>query len=99
MSADLVLLIVDIAAVVCSALLAAQLLLNCPRIRSARLIAAIAICNICYVLLGRSDYGYWIAPAYRIEIGAAYGVLNFARNLTPGLFMLLCHTLYSPQKR
>jgi AraC-like DNA-binding protein len=98
MNAALSLLTVDIATVVCSALLAARMLLSCPRNRSAQLIAAIAACNICYVVLGRFDYGYWIPPPYRIEIGAAYGALNFARNLTPGLFMLLCHRLYSPQR-
>ncbi len=99
MSADLALTALDLAAILVSALLAARLLLGYPRSRAAQLIALIALCNICYVVLGRVDYGYWIPAAFHLQVGAAYGVLNFARNLTPGLFMLLCFTLFAQPRR
>jgi AraC-like DNA-binding protein len=97
-SASLGALALEIATILCSALLAARLLLGYAHSRTAQLVALIAACNICYVLLGRFDYGYWIPEPFHVDIGGAYGILNFARNLTPGLFMLLCFTLFSQQR-
>ena len=99
MSAPLTVLTLDIATIVCAALLGARLLVSYPRTRSAQLIALISVCNISYVVLGRFDYRYWIPAPFHFEVGAWYGVLNFARNLTPGLFMLLCFTLFARQRR
>jgi AraC-like DNA-binding protein len=98
-SAALLELALDVATMTCAALLGARLLASHPRRRSAQLIALIAACNICYVVLGRFDYRYWIPAPFQIEIGGWYGVLNFARNLTPGLFMLLCFTLFAARRR
>ncbi len=83
----------------CAVLLGARLLASYPRRRSAQLVALIAACNVCYVALGRFDYRYWIPAPFQFEVGAWYGVLNFARNLTPGLFMVLCFTLFAVQRR
>jgi AraC-like DNA-binding protein len=99
LSAPLSVLALDIATIVCAALLALRLILGFPRSRSAQLIALIAVCSICYIVLARFEYRYWIPPPFHFEIGAAYGALNFARNLTPGLFMLLCFTLFAQPRR
>jgi AraC-like DNA-binding protein len=99
LSAPLAILVLDIAAVVCAALLALRLILSFPHTRSAQFIALIAVCNICYIVLARFEYRYWIPPPFHVEVGAAYGVLNFGRNLTPGLFMMLCFTLFVRQRR
>jgi AraC-like DNA-binding protein len=98
-SAPLALLILDIATMLCAVFLGARLLLSYPRRRSAQLLALISVCNICYVALARFEYGYWIPAPFHFEVGAWFDVLNFARNLTPGLFMVLCFTLFSEGRR
>lgn len=99
MNSSLFLLGIDIASIVCAALLGAALIATFPRRRSAQLIALISICTICYIVLARVDYSYWIPTPFHVEVGGWYGLLNFARNLTPGLFMLLSFTLFASQRR
>lgn len=100
MSAPLFFLCVDVANIVCSLLLAARVLTQHPRLLSAQLIALICCNTICYIVLSRQEYGWWIPEAYRFEVGSGLGiVLNFARNLTPGLFMILCFTLFADRPR
>jgi AraC-like DNA-binding protein len=99
MSTSLMALALDIAGVVCAVLLGARLLASYPHRRSAQLIALIALCDVCYVALARFEYRFWIPAPFHFEVGAWYGILNFARNLTPGLFMLLCFTLFAVQPR
>src|SRR4051812_46211889 len=53
----------------------------------------------CGVLLGHQEYGYWTPPAFRIDVGGWAPFLDLARNLTPGLFMLLCFTLFTERRR
>jgi AraC-like DNA-binding protein len=97
-SADLALLTLDIAAIVVAALLGAKLLLSFRRRRSALLIALISVCNICYIVLSRFEYGYWIPAPFHFEVGGWFDVLNFARNLTPGLLMLLCFAIFTERR-
>jgi AraC-like DNA-binding protein len=99
LSAPLILLAIDVAAIVCAVLLAARVLVSQPRLASARLIALIALSMACGVLLGRQDYGYWTPPAFRIEVGGWAPLLDLGRNLAPGLVMLLCFTLFTEGKR
>jgi AraC-like DNA-binding protein len=99
LSVPLILLALDAATIVFAMLLGARVLASGPRVRSAQLIAMIAFATACGVLLGHQDYGYWMPPAYRIDVGGWAGVLNIARNLTPGLFMLLCFTLFTDRRR
>lgn len=99
MSLPLLFLSIDIATVVCNVLLLVRLLTSNPRLRSAQLIALIAFNSSCHVILGRQDYGFWIPAAYRFDVGDLAPFLNFARNLTPGLFMVLCHELFSESRR
>ncbi len=99
MSMPLFLLAIDVATIVCAVLLGARVLASQPRSRNARLIALIAFAMACGVLLGRQEYGYWIPPAFRVDVGGWAWVLDIARNLTPGLFMLLCFNLFVEQRR
>jgi AraC-like DNA-binding protein len=98
-TAPLIFLAIDVAVIVCAVLLAARVLFSQPKLPSARLIALIAFAMTCGVPLGRQDYGYWIPPAFRIEVGGWAPFLDLARNLTPGLFMLLCFTLFTERRR
>jgi AraC-like DNA-binding protein len=92
-------LALDVATIACALLLGARVLVSRPRAPSVQLISMIAFATACGVLLGHQDYGYWMPPAFRIDVGAWAGALNFARNLTPGLFMLLCFTLFTDRRR
>jgi AraC-like DNA-binding protein len=98
LSLHLFFLSIDIAAIVCGALLAGRVLASSPRIPNSWLIAAILFNSICYVVLGRYDYRYWIPAPYQFDVGGWEPFLNFARNLTPGLFMVLCFNLFSDQR-
>jgi AraC-like DNA-binding protein len=98
-SAPLIFLAIDVAVVVCAALLAARVLVSRPKLPGARLVALIAFAMACGVPLGRQDYGYWIPPAFRIAVGGWAPALDLARNLTPGAFMLLCFTLFTEGRR
>jgi hypothetical protein len=60
MSAPLIALALNIASMVCAALLGARLLASYPHRRSAQLIALIAVCDICFVALAHFEYRYWI---------------------------------------
>jgi AraC-like DNA-binding protein len=99
LSAPLILLTIEVATMVCAALLGVRLLASRPRLRSAQLLALISFGAMCGVVLGHQDYAYWIPPAFRIDVGGWAGFLNLARNLTSGLFMLLCFTLFTDRRR
>ncbi|HEY1927427.1 MAG TPA: helix-turn-helix transcriptional regulator [Caulobacteraceae bacterium] len=95
MSWPLFFLALDIATIVTGAIFGARVLARRPKLASAQLIALIAFNSVCYVVLARYEYRYWIPPPYQFDIGDWAGVFNFARNLTPGLFMVLCFNLFS----
>jgi AraC-like DNA-binding protein len=99
MSAPLFFLSVDIAIIVCNALFGARVLARRPRLLGAQLIALITFDTICYVVLSRYEYRYWIPEAYWFQVGGLATFLNFARNLTPGLFMILCFTMFADRPR
>jgi AraC-like DNA-binding protein len=99
MSLPLLFLAIEIAAIVCNALFCVRVLASNPRLPSAQLIALILFNSICYIVLGRYDYRYWIPAPYHIEVGRWEVFLNFARNLTPGLFMMLCFIMFSDRRR
>jgi AraC-like DNA-binding protein len=98
-SAALVYLSLEVATIVCAALLGARVLASGPGLRNAQLIALIAFCLACGVVLGHQEYGYWMPQAFRIDVGGWAQVLNLARNMTPGLIMLLCFGLFTDGRR
>jgi AraC-like DNA-binding protein len=99
MDAPLFFLSVDIALIVCNALFGARVLARYPRLLSAQLIALIAFNTICHVALSRYEYRYWIPQPYQFQLGSLATFLNLARNLTPGLFMILCFTMFADRRR
>ena len=99
MSVPLILLAIDVATIVCAVLLSVRILAGQRQSKSARLVALIAFAMACGVLLGHQEYGYWTPPAFRIDVGGWVWFLDLARNLTPGLFMLLCFDLFTERRR
>jgi AraC-like DNA-binding protein len=95
----LLFLAIDIANIVCSALFGARVLAMQPRLAAARLLAFIAFDSVCHFILSRYEYRHWIPDPYRFELGSAALLLNFARNLTPGLFMILCFKMFADARR
>ncbi|MGH6873086.1 MAG: helix-turn-helix transcriptional regulator [Rhizomicrobium sp.] len=90
----------DAASILASFLLGARILARHPRSQNAQLIALITINTICYIMLSRYEYGTRIEPPYRFPLGQAWiPLLNLARNLTPGLFMVLCFRIFADSKR
>jgi AraC-like DNA-binding protein len=81
-------------------LFGARILARHPRSLNAWLIALITVNSTCHIVLSRYDYGSWIAPPYRFELSTSWViVLDFARNLTPGLFMVLCFRIFADKNR
>lgn len=94
----LVFLSLDVANIVCSAIFGARFVLARPKQPIAQLIALICFNSICHTILSRYDYRYWIPAAYHLDVGAVEPVLNLLRNLTPGLFMVLCFTMFADSR-
>jgi AraC-like DNA-binding protein len=90
---------VDIANIVCSALFGARVLAKRPRLLTARLLALITVFSIFHFALSRYEYRYWIPQPYQFDLAGLAQVLNFARNLTPGLFMILCFKMFADSPR
>jgi AraC-like DNA-binding protein len=91
-------LVLDVATGICAALLGARVLATRPLRLSALLIAAILLCSICDVVLGRQDYQYWIPAAFHFALGPATAFFNLSRNVTTGLFMVLCFVLFAGKR-
>lgn len=75
-------------------LLGLRVFLAAPAARSAQILALICFNCACARLLAWHEYGFWIPDAYDIDVGLLAAPMNIARNLTPGLFMVLCHSLF-----
>jgi AraC-like DNA-binding protein len=94
MALPLLFFAIDVVAIFSAALVGIRVLVSRPRDFNAQIYALIALDTVCYVVLARQDYAYWIPPEFQIHLGAAAPLLDVGRNLTPGLFMLLCHSLF-----
>jgi len=70
------------------------------RLPTAQLVAIIAFDTFCDVVLGRSDYAYWIPVALQVNVhGVVAVVFNIARNLTPFLFAIFCFIEFADRPR
>jgi AraC-like DNA-binding protein len=96
---ELIFFAVDTATVTLAALIGLRLVVAHPREASGQLAGLIGLAIIAHVILGRHEYGPWMAPAYRIDVGAWRPFLNVMRNAGPGLFMLLAHRLFTDRRR
>ena len=99
MNAQLAFFALDIATAFAAALLCLQVLIQRPRLLAAQLVAAIAFNAVCDVILGRSDYSYWIPLPLQLHVGGALAVFfNLARNLTPFLFAAFCYVVFAERR-
>ena len=100
MSADFAFLVVDAFAVLAMALIAVQYLYLLPTNTNAYLLGLLCLAGICHVVLGRYQYGYWIAEPYQIALSPFFeSVLNLGRNAGAGVLMFLSHSMLRDSKR
>src|ERR1700733_12338263 len=76
-----------------------RVLVTSAKQRNARLIALICFNSACAIILARQDYAFWIPDPYQLHVGLLRIPLHIARNLTSGLLMLLCHSLFQDEAR
>ena len=99
MTTDALLFAVDIANIICSALFGARVLAMRPRSANTQLLALIVFNSMCHFVLSRYEYRVWIPAAYQFDLSGVASILNFFRNLTPGLFMFLCFRMFADTPR
>src|SRR6185503_6576609 len=80
-------------------LLGSRLIVSAPARRNVQLAALICLNAACARLLARQEYSFWIPAAYDIDVGMLAAPMNLLRNMTPGLFMVLCHSLFREGRR
>ncbi|HEX3949867.1 MAG TPA: AraC family transcriptional regulator [Steroidobacteraceae bacterium] len=76
-----------------------RVLVTSAKRRNARLIALICFNSACAIALARQDYAYWIPEAYQVHVGLLRIPLHVARNMTSGLLMILCHSLFQDESK
>lgn len=74
-----------------------RVLVTSPKQINAWLIAWICFNSACAVVLARQDYAYWIPEAYQVHVGLLRLPMHIERNLTSGLLMILCHSLFQDE--
>ena len=80
-------------------LLGSRLIVSAPARRNVQLAALICLNAACARLLARQEYSFFIPTAYDIDVGVFAAPMNLLRNMTPGLFMVLCHSLFREGSR
>jgi AraC-like DNA-binding protein len=76
-----------------------RVLVTSPKRLNARLVALICFNSACAIVLARHDYAFWIPEAYQLQVGMLRIPLHVARNLTSGLLMILCHSLFQDESK
>jgi AraC-like DNA-binding protein len=99
MSTQLLFFAVDVIGFFSVLLFGLRVVVSSPKRQNARLIALICFNSACALILARQDYAYWIPEAYQLHVGLLRIPLHVARNLTPGLLMLLCHSLFQDESK
>lgn len=100
MSADFAFLVLDAFAVLAMVLIGVQYLCLLPANRNAQLLGVLCLAAVSHVVLGRYQYGYWIAEPFQIALSpAAESILNVLRNTAPGVFLFLSHSMLRDGKR
>jgi hypothetical protein len=99
MSAQSLFFAIEVIGVFSILLFGVRVLIASPKQLNARLLALICFNSACAVALARQDYAYWIPDAYQLHVGLLRFPLHIARNLTSGLLMLLCFSLFQDESR
>jgi AraC-like DNA-binding protein len=90
---------IDVIGVFSILLLGLRVLMTSPKQLNAWLLALICFNSACAIVLARQDYAYWIPDAYQLHVGLLRLPFHIARNLTSGLLMLLCFSLFQDESR
>jgi AraC-like DNA-binding protein len=99
MATQLVFFAVDVIGFFSVLLFGLRVLVTSPKQPNARLLALICFNSACAIVLARQDYAFWIPEAYQLHVGMLRIPLHVARNLTPGLLMMLCHSLFQDESK
>ena len=79
--------------------IAIRLLALAPRNRNVQLIALLAFGTVCAVVSARHSYTAVLPAEFAVDLGALIIPMNLARNLTSGLVMVLCHSIFRDRRR
>jgi AraC-like DNA-binding protein len=99
MSAQLFFFAIEVVGFFSILLFGLRVLVTRPKQLNAQIIALICFNTACAIVLARQDYAFWIPEAYQLHVGALRIPLHIARNLTAGLLMILCHSLFQDASR
>ncbi|HTB89821.1 MAG TPA: AraC family transcriptional regulator [Steroidobacteraceae bacterium] len=99
MSTQLFFFAVDVIGFFSILLFGLRVLVTSPKQLNARLVALICFNSACATVLARQDYAFWIPEAYQLHVGLLRVALHIARNLTSGVFMILCHSLFQDESK
>jgi AraC-like DNA-binding protein len=99
MPAQLFFFAVDVIGFFSVLLFGLRVLVTSPTQQNARLLALICLNSACAIVLARQDYAFWIPEAYQLHVGMLRIPLHLARNLTPGVLMMLCHSLFQDESK
>jgi AraC-like DNA-binding protein len=99
MSLQLIFFSADAIAVFSLLLFGLRVLLVYPKQLNARLIAWMCLNSVCAIVLSRQELSFWIADAYRIDVGVLRLPFHIARNLTPGLLTFLSYSLFQDKAK
>jgi AraC-like DNA-binding protein len=90
---------IDVIGIFSILLFGVRVLITSPKQPNAQLLALICFNSACAIVLARQDYAYWIPEAYQLHVGLLRFPLHIARNLTSGVLMLLCFSLFQDESR
>lgn len=79
--------------------LAIRLLALAPRNRNVQLIVLLAFGAVCAVVSARHSYMAVLPAEFAVDLGPLIIPMNLARNLTSGLLMVLCHSIFRDGSR
>ena len=79
--------------------IAIRLLALAPRNRNVQLIVLIAFGAVCAVVSARHSYMAVLPAEFAVDLGPLIIPMNLARNLTSGLVMVLCHSIFRDGSR
>ena len=79
--------------------LAIRLLALAPRNRNVQLIVLLAFSTVCAVVSARHSYMAVLPAAFAVDLGPLIIPMNLARNLSSGVVMVLCHSIFRDRIR
>ncbi|MCR9241978.1 MAG: helix-turn-helix transcriptional regulator [Rhodobiaceae bacterium] len=94
MELHLFLFAIDVVAFITISLVGINFLVSQPKNFNARLLTLICFNTACYIIFTRYIYSNLIPSPYQVDPGGLLIPMRLVMNLTPGLFMILAHSLF-----